>query len=196
MIDTIREEGIDSKLLSYSAIQLYQQYTPLQVYSLELTTKPPSRDYTNFKKLWNRLTTKILEEFGRVRLVAMPPIPPSPIIRTARTQYTEDDFRQVEGEIGNGGNAQSIAKALMLTNIGYFMEDYETEVENLRLTLNMSGRLQVKAFKVLENLKSETNSVKEVVLILGLLRDMILRSSSMILRNSSVGWMKEKNISS
>ena len=51
----------------------------------------------------------------------------------------------------------------MLTNIGYFMEDYETEVENLRLTLNISGRLQVKAFKVLENLKSETNSVKEVV---------------------------------
>jgi len=168
LIDTIREEGIDSKLLSYSAIQLYRQYTPLQVYSLELTTKPPSRDYTSFNQFWNRLTKKILKEFESVRLAAMSeythlPIPPSPIIRTARTQYTEDDFRQVEGEIGNGGNAQSIAKALMLTNIGLFMEDYETEVENLRLTLNMSGRLQVKAFKVLENLKSETNSVKEVV---------------------------------
>ena len=41
----------------------------------------------------------------------------------------------------------------MLTNIGYFMEDYETEVENLRLTLNISGRLQVKAFKILQKLE-------------------------------------------
>ena len=168
LIDTIREEGIESQLLKYSAIQLYRQYTPLQVFNLELTINPPSRDYTSFKAFWRRLKTKILKEFESIRLLAMSKhttlsIPPSPIIRTARTQYTEDDFRQVEGEIGNGGNAQSIAKALMLPNVAWFMEDYEIEVESLKETLKMSGRLQKKAFKVLENLKSETNSVKEVV---------------------------------
>ena len=51
----------------------------------------------------------------------------------------------------------------MFANISLFIEDYEIEVENLRLTLKIGGRLQAKAFKVLENLKSETNSVKEVV---------------------------------
>ena len=50
-----------------------------------------------------------MKECENIRVAAMSKhtnlsIPPSPIIRAARPRYTEDDFRQVEGEIGNCGN--------------------------------------------------------------------------------------------
>ena len=54
LIEVIREEGIDCHLLHYSARDLYDNYTELHKYNLDLSDST-SKDYIAFCKFWRVL---------------------------------------------------------------------------------------------------------------------------------------------
>ena len=165
LIELVREEGIESIYLKYSCKNLYNKYKPIQIYDLDLTSVS-TKDYKQFNPFWCKLKKDLREEFRNIMTDRKSfSLRSSAIIRVTRTQCREEDFLQIEAEIENGGNSQSLTKVLMLPNIQMFMEDYETEQGSLLDLLRADSRTlgKLKGFKILEGLKTELNSTQEVV---------------------------------